>query len=1663
MNRLIHVLNFEGQIIDFISQSDSAIIRAEHNRDINDRTETFDFTILSDRTEHLQKKNRIIIQDSNKQYREFIIEHISQDIDGYTEIETTASYFEDLAKAKPYGPSTLSKMTTRQALSDVLKDTGWEVSDQTEYGGIRTTSWTSYQTRYEVLLQLCTTYSMMADYYIELGNNTVEGRFVVLRERNPMFNGKEITYGKDLIGLKRTVDFSEVKTALLCVGPEKDDGSRIELVVTDDEAQENFGLPGRYSWGIYEPESDDQNMTEARLRTLGTTELNKRKSELISYEVTSTDISKVFKHEVTHLGDMVRIKNRDFTPPLYVEAEVISEQYDMLAEESTYGFGQYKEYRESELRNEFDKKLSDIRQKMHDNISNVNTIIQDTISGELEYYEKKIIKSDTPPQNPVNDALWYDTSNPDVAILRRYWNGEWIAATPEDVETLGGMTREQILLNELNSTFSNLSIQHTRLLNDVYAIINNEYLVDNDIRNSVQAKLDNTIAVYQQISSNLDSMTEETATIGKLMDTQALFLTYRQKLQTLYIAVENAQIAINERFKLLQSQYTQEKFNDAMQKVAEVMNGTFDETTGQLIADIPNQDMLDDMKATIDQAMNDMSADNAKKLQALQEGITQTNQRITSTEEELSAGITSVTKKVDGMQVGGRNLLQSYRDEFGNSVNKTITNTKEFTGSYWAAYLYTQDYLKNVLVEGKEYTISYELEITELSNHEIPYSKHHGIIFYSASVPNDRITSMYRQLEREVGNKIEVTQTFVAPKITDHRLLAYSGLYSADGTAATADTRSSNMVKFTNLKLEEGNTSTTWTPATEDTEAAIAKAQQDATDAAQAYADAQDNLRMVEAQAYADGVVSAEEQRAIDDATNKLAQAKTYAEQKATEAKNAAITDTTNQLKPIKTTVETQSADIKVLKEGITLKADKTEVTKIYSDYITPLQTQVKEQKASLDVLPSQIAAKVSQSQYTADMNNVVSRLNNADSERVQLGNEIRDRVTLNEYNNMKIGTRNLVANSDFGFDMLGWRSVGKSTPINTIDTTMQDLPNTFKKVAVVEADDVSNIEKGIAQNDVKLEIGKEYVLSAWIKILSGGTKVRLQEGKSRWGNITFDALTEWQRYEFKFTAVEPLTNIYLVTPKGTANNKFAVTGFQVIEGNKNTDWKPSDKDTDKRLITMETSIEQNGQQINLKASKDELNNSKKTLSRVLADLTVNTTSGLTLSYDENGSITSHVVGPNGVKIKGDKVDIQANSQFSVLVSNVNNKVGYNEIINKINLSQEGLDINVNNVGIRGGDSTSYVSIKNDLIELSGKFTRTWRGDTQKDFVFARFKDGLLRFRNNTRDRSLYFSDFGISTFVDGESSESSGTLQFFDYTYSTARGVTLNSANGVVALSSSTNRIILDANTTVNIESKTSSVYFRPMRNSRVGRNEFRMWVKDNDSSTDTDGVLTYGSLTSGSTYGSGIRFDKSSKTNFVYATNNNGDIGSGDFYARNLYGDWATKNDNLYAMVNSTLRVTDLKGYNNGNPNYKDFQCKDIQAGSIRTMDGNFYIGVSTNELRITNNLLYNGGSIGYKPIRAEDFIKASSAKFKKDIKLWDYDALSVIGDELQLYSYKYKEDERGLIQHGPVIGDGYSTPSEFIFGDGINTNEMLSWALRAIQQLNEKVKILEDNTNG
>lgn len=612
------------------------------------------------------------------------------------------------------------------------------------------------------------------------------------------------------------------------------------------------------------------------------------------------------------------------------------------------------------------------------------------------------------------------------------------------------------------------------------------------------------------------------------------------------------------------------------------------------------------------------------------------------------------------------------------------------------------------------------------------------------------------------------------------------------------------------------------------------------------------------------------------------------------------------------------NADLKIVKDALVATATKDEVTQTLNDQLQPIKTDVNQNKSNLNVLSEQVSSKVSKSDYTLDQNNIVTRLNNAESARVQLANQISDKVTTTQ-----------------------------------LSTSMQSA--------------------------------KDYI------------------------------------------------------DKNQTSNEL-------------------------RMNKMETSINQNGQAIQLKASQQDFNASRKTLSQVISEISA-TTKGINLSYDENGNIQSYTMDKNGIQLRGDKVDITVNKDFNVMASKVDDKVGKNEIINRLNLSPEGLDINVNNIGIRGGDSVDYLDIRNNSILSYGSFTRTWANVTDTANLRLGIQGGTVKVQNRTTGYNLYLTEKGLSTMLAGAGDETAGTLEFHSTKYNdTSRGVRLHSTYGAVALESDYSRIILNANLTVNIESN-YGIYFRPYRDNRTGNNEFAMYVKQNDSGAYTDGVLKYGNVSSDtSQYGSGIRFSKSSVNSTIYATNKDGDIGTGHFFGDKLYGDLTSKGSNAYVLVDDALRITDKKGYNNGDVRYKDLQCLDVQANSIRVNTAkDFYIGVSTGELRVTNNLRYNGGDTGYKDIRFANWHAMSSEKFKYDIKEWNYSVLDAFRNDLRLYSYKLnseKETNYARNHHGIIIER--EIPIEWRHGDGFDGNEVMFWNTKAIQELIKKVDKLEEQLN-
>lgn len=331
-------------------------------------------------------------------------------------------------------------------------------------------------------------------------------------------------------------------------------------------------------------------------------------------------------------------------------------------------------------------------------------------------------------------------------------------------------------------------------------------------------------------------------------------------------------------------------------------------------------------------------------------------------------------------------------------------------------------------------------------------------------------------------------------------------------------------------------------------------------------------------------------------------------------------------------------------------------------------------------------------------------------------------------------------------------------------------------------------------------------------------------------------------------------------------------------------------------------------------------------------------------------------------------------------------------------------------------DDDEYLYIQGATLLSHGKFTRTWAGETDLAKLELGIYNGQVRFRNDDTGYRLYGTERGFSTSMDGAIDQfTSGTLEFHSQRFNKAsRGVTLHSSYGTVGLVSDFSTIISRSKLTNNIESEDFSVWVRPYMKSRPGNNEFRFWVKEAASSSDTDGVLSYGSeLTN---QASGIRFKKSTVGNpTVYATNGNGDVRTGTFHAEyfdgTLLGNMRAGETNLYAMV---------------------------------AYDG---------ELRVTDKSGYNDGSMTFRPIVASSFNKVSSLKYKENIKNYEGNALMLLNN-LDVVTYDYINGEKNELGFISEYSESISTE----FNDAIDISKLSSLNTKGIQELDDKYKTLE-----
>lgn len=444
---MIYIIDGQyDDILDFITLEH--IIDDAHKKSLEKTLETYDFIAFGeeDYANYLKERNRLIIPDEDGTLREFVLREVEKYVDSEgrkVQVFADASYL-DLRKANVIVPNSY-KGTASQHAGRALLDTGWEVG-KVEVSGNITITIEKHISPYENLRRIANEFNGELDFRIEHDGRKVTRRYVDIVERIGSWTGRlaEMGYDLDTINRKETQD---VVTALLGLAPEREDGTRLEVLVEDEDALQRWGRVDKHGEihhliEAYEIESERTEMTEEEARRYTRTALDKRINTQVSYECEVVDLEHVkgMENKKIRFGDSIRIKDTAFNPPLYVEARV----YEMTrsiktTEKKSIKLGDFIEYTEDEV--------NAIWQQLRDEIANrLNKLVIVTVvsdggdvfkngEGSTELTAKTFVNGvERDIDGTLYDYQWMKFDKDGEHVTTFYEEGKTISVNASDID-----------------------------------------------------------------------------------------------------------------------------------------------------------------------------------------------------------------------------------------------------------------------------------------------------------------------------------------------------------------------------------------------------------------------------------------------------------------------------------------------------------------------------------------------------------------------------------------------------------------------------------------------------------------------------------------------------------------------------------------------------------------------------------------------------------------------------------------------------------------------------------------------------------------------------------------------------------------------------------------------------------------------------------------------------------------------------------------------------------------------------------------------------------------------------------------------------------------------------------------------------------------------------
>ncbi|MGH1008587.1 phage tail spike protein [Bacillus cereus] len=811
-------------IVDFKTKQIIASIQPEDYFDdlrhweIKDNVDILDFKLLEDSPflDYIQQKNLILKETNPGVITPYVITSIAKDSEAHNVTIYASGEWILLDKENYIKPQEIISWSAEQYLTLGITGTGWEIG-LIEAEGKRSFKIEKFISPLQFVQQIATLFdNIEIQYRIEIGTGKLR-RFIDLVKKRGRETNKEVTLGKDLVGIKRIENSENIITALVpyYIGQDAEGNDKLITIesvnngsqyIVDDAAFQRWNVNGKHLFGFYTPESEKDELTPARLLTLAKMELKKRVSAIVTYEVNSIDISSVFgyEHEEVSEGDTIRIIDEGMTPTLYLEARAIAGDDSYKDKhQNKHTFGNYVEIvdQDEALRKLYQQMLSKIQDKvpvgifeaLKDKVNQQGSLIdsankksdqsleeskaaKDIADASLKYAKENtvdIIEQATPPTTNLKDGktLWSDTSDPANKVMKLWKNGAWVVISPDTKPLNTAITQAQ---QDITKAKQDIVTGQTNLNNaktELQGNINTEKQRITDLATTVSGKVDQTW-IDQQLLDKADKTGVYTKeyidqnTVGKQ--------TYEtdkagnvQKFSDVNTAIERNATAITSK---------------AEQSSLDTTNNNLTVTNNRVATVEQTADKLTTRIGTAEGKINTATG-NISDLQTKTNTIEQTANGSVQKIEEL-------TGRFDGMSIGSVNMIQGTEEIFNNP-----SATGNFNGFKVVPSPHPKYDLRN-----KELTISVYFTGKITAKGTNPWlGMELGITFMDN-------TTQY--LSGRIDNKVTLNQDYLNERFVFVVKVNDKEIKSVNVTQGARDLTGS--IKLFKGQIEEGNKVTAW-------------------------------------------------------------------------------------------------------------------------------------------------------------------------------------------------------------------------------------------------------------------------------------------------------------------------------------------------------------------------------------------------------------------------------------------------------------------------------------------------------------------------------------------------------------------------------------------------------------------------------------------------------------------------------------------------------------------------------------------------------------------------------------------------------------------------------------------------------------------------------------